>query len=518
MEFRFENPVALLGLGFILIYLGRCLWKRKHLRDSFLWRRTLLNSLGLFFCIIGLSRPQGGETITSQVSERANLFLAVDISQSMLAQDTLPSRMRFAIDFSQKLLDQLNQVKIALYPFALDGYIQMPLSSDFQAAKDLLSSMSPSMATGQGTDLGAVLENLLTQIYKSERIAKERGSDWVKPQILLLSDGETHVPIKGAILAEFKKAEIPIFTVGIGGTQLVPIPLENRFGGQLLLKDAQGKTVLTQAHPEVLQKISQITGGVFYRDSFQEVPRLVTRLNQAMQLGKLSTGFRLTREFYPLCFMISFFLILIEFSKARWEFALRSLLLLFLLAKPTQAIEPFENETAAVEHYNQGVQAYRNDNLKESADELEKSIFSSLDPKVRKRALFNLGNVYLKMGEVEQALQAYQQSHDTQTSDTTFDKETNRKISDNLALLQRIKKMQQKKSSNDPKEGEGEGKGKKNGAGSDPKGPKKFEDEGLSEEMKRKVYDHISDEEREALKRISEEKNKNSANRMVKPW
>ncbi|MBM4316943.1 MAG: VWA domain-containing protein [Deltaproteobacteria bacterium] len=518
MEFRFENPIALFGLGFVLVYLGRCLWKRKYLKDSFLWRRTLLNSLGLIFCVFGLSRPQGGEAVTSQVSERANLFIAIDISQSMLAQDTLPSRIRFAIDFSQKLLDQLNQVKVALYPFALDGYIQMPLSSDFQAAKDLLSSMTPSMATGQGTDLSAILENLLTQIYKNERIAKERGSDWVKPQILLLSDGETHVPIKDAVLAQFKKNEIPIFTVGVGGTQSVAIPLENRFGRKLLLRDSDGKTVLTQAHPDVLQKISQITGGVFYQDSFQEVPKLVTRLNQAMQLGKLATGFRSTREFYPLCFMMSFFLILIEFSKARWEFALRTLLFLFLLGKSSQAIEPFENETAAVEHYNRGVQAYRNDNLKESADELEKSIFSSLDPKVRKRALFNLGNVYLKMGEIEQALQAYQQSHDTQTSNTTFDKETNQKISDNLALLERMNQEKQKRNSKEPREGEGEGKGKKNGAGSDPKGPKKFEDEGLSEEMKQKVYDHISDEERETLKRLSEEKNKNSANRKVKPW
>lgn len=91
MEFRFENPIALFGLGFVLVYLCRCLWKRKYLKDSFLWRRTLLNSLGLIFCVLGLSRPQGGEAVTSQVSERANLFIAIDISQSMLAQDTLPS-------------------------------------------------------------------------------------------------------------------------------------------------------------------------------------------------------------------------------------------------------------------------------------------------------------------------------------------------------------------------------------------------------------------------------------------
>ncbi|NQW46007.1 MAG: hypothetical protein HQ462_11460, partial [Deltaproteobacteria bacterium] len=73
MEFRFENPMALWGISVIFIYAARCLWKRKYLRDSFLWRRALLNSSVLLFCVLGLSRPQGGESISSQVSEQANL-------------------------------------------------------------------------------------------------------------------------------------------------------------------------------------------------------------------------------------------------------------------------------------------------------------------------------------------------------------------------------------------------------------------------------------------------------------
>ena len=518
MEFRLENPHALLGLILILPYLWRCLWKRKYLSDSFHWRRTICNTLILLFCFLGLSRPQGGESITTQVSERSNLFIAIDISQSMLAQDTLPSRMKFATDFSQKLIDQLTQVKIALYPFALNGYIQMPLSSDLQAAKDLLASMSPSMATGQGTELGATLMNLLEQIQKSEKISKTRGGDWVRPQILLISDGESHVPVEDTVAYAFKNASIPIFSIAVGKQKPVPIPLENKFGGTSFQKDPQGKTVLTEAHPDILKRISQITGGDFYTDSFQEIPKIVSRLNQSLQIGKLSTGFKLTREFYPLCFLFSFFLLLIEFLTSRWEFAIRALILILITSGNLRADEPMENEAAAIQHYNTGVDAYQTQNLKEAATEFEKSVFTSLDPSVRKKALFNLGNVYLKMGEFDQALQAYQQSYDTKTSEQPFDQETNQKISDNLALLQRLKKMQQNQKSNTPKPGSGENEGDKKGQGDDPKGPKKFEDEGLSDRMKQKVLDLISEEERDTLKRLADDKNKKSQNRILKPW
>lgn len=520
MEFRLENPTALWGLILVLCYLGVCFWKRKHLRDSFLWRRTLLNSLALSFCLLGLSRPQGGESVSTQVAERANLFLAIDISQSMLAQDVSPSRMRFAIEFSQRLLDQLQQIKIALYPFALDGYIQMPLSTDFQAAKDLLASMSPSMATGQGTDLGAVLSNLLNQIQRSERVAKERGSEWVRPQVLLISDGETHIPFPDSVAQTFRNMGIPIFTVCTGNKKDIPIPLENKFGGSSFLKDPEGKTVLTRANPELLQKIAEVTGGTFFKDSFQEVPKLVNRLNQSLQIGKLSTAFHLSREFYPFCFTLAFLFLLVEFSFSRWDFAIRSLILPLLLLIPVQsyASEPLENESSAIEYFNQGVKAYNDQNLREAADQLEKSIFTSLEPSTRKKALFNLGNVYFKMGEMEQAIQAYQQSLDTKTSSSDFDKETNQKISDNLALSVRKMAMEQKKKSNEPKQGEGEGEGKNEGKGSDPKGPKKFQDEGLSDEAKRKVFDHISEEERQTLKRLAEDKNKKSSDRNMKPW
>ncbi len=518
MEFRFENPMALWGILVIFIYAARCLWKRKYLRDSFLWRRALLNSLVLLFCVLGLSRPQGGESISSQVSEQANLYIAIDISQSMLAEDTLPSRIQFSIDFTQRLLDELTQVKVALFPFALDGYMQMPLSSDIQAAKDLISAMSPTIATGQGTDLGAVLTNLLAQIHKAEKIAKARGSEWVTPQVLILSDGESHVPVPDSVPLSFRASSIPIFAVGIGGKQGVPIPIESKFAIKTNLKEPSGRLVLTSAHPEIMQKLADLSGGFFYSDSFREVPLLANRLGQSLQIGKLSTSFKLTREFYPLFFLLGFIALFLDFCFSRWEFAIRLLIATLIFSQTSWAIEPLENEFQAIDLFNQSVSAYDSQNLKEAATQLEKSILTSLDPTVRKKALFNLGNVYLKMGETEQALQAYQQSHDTLAPQEVFNQETNQKISDNLALLERIKEKQQQQKSKEDQEGNGDGKGKKTGKEADPKGPKRFEEEPMSEAMKQKILDHISDEERQTLKRLADEKNKKANLSPIKPW
>lgn len=519
MEYRFENIWALWGLFLVLLYLLSCLRRKKHLKDSFLWRKTILNSLALLCCVLGLARPQGGEAITTQVSEQANLFIAVDISQSMLARDTLPSRIKFAIDFTQKLIDQLSQIKIALYPFTLNGYMLMPLSSDLQAAKDLLTSLTPSIATGQGTDLGATLENLLAQIKKSELVAKSRGAEWVTPQVLLLSDGETHVPISDTIAMAFRAASVPIFTVSIGNVTAVPIPIDSRLGNETLLKDRSGKTVLTAAQPQTLSRISDLSGGFGFRDNFQEIPKLAQKLRQSLSIGKLSTSFKLTREFYPLCFFLAFLFLFWDFCFSRWEFAVRALWIPFIICSSSlYGLELSDNESQAVKFYNQGVNAYKREDYKESAVQLEKSILQSLNPSTRKKALFNLGNTFLKMGEIEQALQAYQQSHDTQTPDPEFDRETNQKISDNLVLLQRIKEIQQKKKSEEKKDGQGEGDGTKEGSGNDPKGPKQFEDESLSEQMKRKVLDHISEEEREILKRLAEDKAKKSNLFNTKPW
>ncbi|MFM8315663.1 MAG: vWA domain-containing protein, partial [Deltaproteobacteria bacterium] len=261
--------------------------------------------------------------MTTQISQQANLFIAMDISQSMWAEDILPSRMQFAIDFSQKLLDQLPQVKVALYPFALDGYMMMPLSTDIQAAKDLLSAMTPSIATGQGTDLGGMLTHLLEQIQKAEKTAKSRGSQWVTPQVLLISDGESHVQVPNSVPLSFRAASIPIFTIGVGGSKPVTIPVQSRFGNRAPLRDTSEKLAMTSSHPEILQKISELSDGLYYPGSFSEIPKVVSRLNQSLQLGKLSTQFKLTREFYPYCFLLSFLFLFAEFCFMRWEFAIR---------------------------------------------------------------------------------------------------------------------------------------------------------------------------------------------------
>ena len=134
----------------------------------------------------------------------------------MLVQDTLPSRIEFATTFVQRLLPGLSGARFALFPFTMDGYVQVPLTSDSLAIADLLSSLSPNIITLQGTDLTQSLDTLFVRILEAEERAKTRGSDWSGAQVLLLSDGESHVELQIKVFEKFRTAHIPIFSIVTG--------------------------------------------------------------------------------------------------------------------------------------------------------------------------------------------------------------------------------------------------------------------------------------------------------------
>ena len=146
--------------------------------------------LAFLLCVLGLSRPQLGSRVASTHSRQSNLFVAIDISRSMLATDTSPSRLGFAITYTQKLLERLPGVKVALFPFALDGYILIPLSTDISAVSDMLTSLNPNMTSAQGTDISQALETLLRDIQKMEDGGQSRkAANGPRPRSSFLATG-----------------------------------------------------------------------------------------------------------------------------------------------------------------------------------------------------------------------------------------------------------------------------------------------------------------------------------------
>ncbi len=512
--------------------------------------RFFLCITALSLCVLGLARPQMGHVATNSQTARFQMFLAMDVSNSMLATDVTPSRMDFSITFAEKLIQELKGVKVALFPFALDGYMQMPLTNDLAAAADMISSLNPNVTTNQGTDISASLETLFRYIARLERAAKANGAEWFPTQVVLLSDGESHYPIRDEITRLYRNARIPIFTVGIGTASGSTIPTERRLGGRDTLRDRTGQVVRTQLHAEMLQRISSLSGGDYFTAQFNEVDRLAKRLTQSAEIGKLSTSFKADKEFFPLCFLIALLLLMAEFASGQWEYAIRGIALgwlLFWVASPMVShaqttsdriadsatvpgaqnnessadVDGMDDETRAILEYNNATVLTRQNNLIKAAEMFQESSLLTQDPTLKKKALYNLGNTFLKQGDLEQAIDSLQQAYEVKTKTKEFNTEANKKISDELALayrlLEEMKKQQQK---------DGNGKGNSQGdddkpgsAPQDQKGPQKFKAQDFDGAQKQRIFDLVAAEEQEALQRIQEQKNQNHVSKLnEKPW
>ncbi len=520
MSLRFEYPQVLWGLLAVAALLFLMGWRGVR-KGGFSPRRAILALIGFSACIIGLSRPQGGHYSTSQRGLRGDIYFAIDISNSMRAEDLSPSRLEFSTAFLRNLLRGLPGLRVGLFPFAADGYLLMPLSADQDAAADLLSSLTPSLTTNQGTDFDASLTSLLTAILKTKQ---ERGYDSAPTRVLLLSDGETHASVPRALLEKFRSRAIPIDTVGVGTLEGSQVPVEGRGGfGRETLRDADGKPVLSRLDPKPLRAIAEGTGGNYYLARFDETPKISARILQGMQLGKLNTRFQMEHEYYPLLFLIALIAFTIEFAFGRWEYFIRggatTAICLFGFSafgwdEKTEARLDVAPEKRPYVAYNEGLRLAKEKNDADASELFQESAATAKDPDLRKQALFNLGNALLRMKDPTQALSAYQRSYDTKANSSNTQDRINRSISENMLLAKKIEQQQQEQ-----RKQQGEGEGDSEQPPPDPGKPQQFKSQSFDEAQKKKMFDLVASEEQQVLQRLQQGKqNKKASQAKGKPW
>ncbi|MGD0756027.1 MAG: VWA domain-containing protein [Bacteroidales bacterium] len=275
--FRFANPdflyLLLLLPVIVLLYIINEVRKKKSLKrlgDINLVSglvpemsgirptiKFILQLIAVSAGIIMLSRPQFGSKIEDIKKQGVEVIIALDVSNSMLAEDIQPNRLTRAKQAISRLVDNLDNDKIGLIVFAGDAYIQIPVTTDYISAKMFLSSINPNMVPKQGTAIGAAINLGVRSFSPGEGKSKA---------MIIITDGENHEddPIKAA--EEASKAGIVIHTLGIGSTEGVPIPLINN-GKKDYLKDADGNTVVTRLDEEILKKIALSTNGNYVRAS-----------------------------------------------------------------------------------------------------------------------------------------------------------------------------------------------------------------------------------------------------------
>lgn len=219
--------------------------------------KFILFGLAYLFLILALARPQMGSKLREDTRSGVEIMLAVDISNSMLAQDFEPNRLqrtKFAIE---RLIEKMTSDRLGLIVFAGDAYVQLPITSDYTAARSFAANISPDMVSKQGTAIGAAID-LAVNSFSS-------GSEGSRI-LIIISDGENHEddPIAAAELAAEKG--VRIYTIGIGTPEGAPIPVGNDF-----LKDEKGAMVVSKLDEKTLQEVAVITGGAYIRASSQSV-------------------------------------------------------------------------------------------------------------------------------------------------------------------------------------------------------------------------------------------------------
>ena len=290
---RFEDPIYLWMLLIIpiLVLMRFIVWRKRkrNLRkfgdpsllkemmpDVSKYRPTIKFCLllsAITILIFMIARPQVGSKISHEKREGIEVLIALDISNSMLAQDVIPSRLEKSKLLIEDLVGHFTNDKVGLVVFAGDAFVQLPITNDYVSAKMFLQNINPSLITTQGTDLARAISLSQSCFTQREHIGRA---------IIVITDGEDHEG--GALEAarEAYKKGINVFILGVGTSKGAPIPDGN--GGYL--KDNSGQTVLSALNEQMCQQVAKAGNGVYIHvDNTSDAQE---KLNK--ELSKLQSG------------------------------------------------------------------------------------------------------------------------------------------------------------------------------------------------------------------------------------
>lgn len=218
----------------------------KRVRNKF-----VLTATALILMVLALGQPQFGAKLHEVTRKGVEIMLAVDVSNSMLAEDFAPNRLERTKNAVGRLIEQLDKDRIGMVVFAGDAYIQLPITSDYISAKSFVSGLHPNMVPVQGTSIARAIE-VATRSF-SDQSHQSRA-------IILVTDGESHDDDPIAAAQAAREAGVVIYTVGIGTPQGAPISI----GGEPI-KDDDGQMVVSKLDEQTLQQIAVLTGGSYVR-------------------------------------------------------------------------------------------------------------------------------------------------------------------------------------------------------------------------------------------------------------
>lgn len=224
--------------------------------------KLILFILGISFLTLGLVNPKIGTKLETVKREGVDIVFAVDVSKSMLAEDIAPNRIDKAKRLVSEIISELASDRIGIIAYAGQAFPQLPITTDYGAAKMFLQSMNTDMLSSQGTAIDQAIE-LATTYYDDE--------DQTNRVLFIISDGEDHS--ERSILNTVDKATeqgIRVYTIGVGKNKGAPIPIKRNGVVESLKKDAQGEVVITKLNEEILNDLASNGNGKYIDGSNTE--------------------------------------------------------------------------------------------------------------------------------------------------------------------------------------------------------------------------------------------------------
>jgi Ca-activated chloride channel family protein len=324
--FRFGNPEYLYALLTIPALIILFIWSRIKRRKAIsefgnpeilaplmpnasnsrpVWKFVLLCT-ALAFLIVGLARPQFGSKLQKIKRKGVEIIIALDVSNSMMAEDIQPNRLERAKMAISRLTEKLSNDKIGLIVFAGDAYTQVPITTDYTSAKLFLSSISTDIVPVQGTAIGTAIELGMNSFTPKSESSKA---------IIIITDGENHEDDAVEMAAQAAENGIVVHTIGMGLPQGGPIPVYNANGQKDFRRDQNGNVVVTKLDENLLQQIAVAGNGKYVRANNTEVG-INTIFDEIKSMQKTELESRVYSDYndqYSYFLMVALALVIIEF-------------------------------------------------------------------------------------------------------------------------------------------------------------------------------------------------------------
>ena len=264
------------------------------------WLKVTFFSIAFFFFVIGLCRVQLGARLKERQTKGVEIMIALDVSNSMLAEDYSPNRLERAKLAISRIVDKLQGDRIGLVIFAGESFIQLPITTDYVSAKVFLNSISTESVPIQGTDLSQAI------MTSAQSFSSQSGQSRA---IILISDGEDHEGEAVEAAKAVADEGVRIYTIGVGTTAGQPITVNGT-----LLRDKEGNIVVTRLNEQILKEIASAGNGEYVKAGNSEfgLNPILEDIRSIEKQELSSVVFEDFNEQYMYFFAIALFFFIIE--------------------------------------------------------------------------------------------------------------------------------------------------------------------------------------------------------------